>query len=286
MADILGYAIGDNFISVSTLNRTYTFDPGHPAWAEIVTAAKAQDWDTVLAKAAPAKASFLGARGRIKVDNGVVMLDGKPVHSALTQHIVRLVNEGFNAAPMIAFMEKLEANPSYRSREQLYRFVDANKITINDQGNLLLYKRVNNDYSDIHTGRTFWYKVGSEVTMARHQVDDDPNRTCSAGIHVCSLGYLASFGGARTVVCEVDPADIVAVPVDHNNSKVRCSRLKVIAEHDNAATTEFSSDIVYGGTYDTEVYDEDPDSDYLSETPLSEYADEDLLNELLKRQSH
>lgn len=199
MTTVIGHAYGPNFITLTTANRTYNVDSGHAKWAEIVAAVKAKDFDLALQLVAT-KPSFATGSRRVRVEHGMVTLDGTPVHSALAQHIVRLVNEGFDAAPFILFMEKLEANPSSNSREQIFRFVEANKLTINTDGNLLLYKNVGHDYWDIHTGHTYQYRVGDTVTMERRNVDDNPNRTCSAGIHVCSLGYLASFPGQHTVI--------------------------------------------------------------------------------------
>ena len=69
--------------------------------------------------------------------------------------------------------------------------------------------------------------------MPRPSVDDDPAKTCSAGLHVCSLSYLSTFGGDRTILVEVCPADVVAVPIDYQNSKVRVSRLRVVREVDS-----------------------------------------------------
>jgi hypothetical protein len=66
--------------------------------------------------------------------------------------------------------------------------------------------------------------------MPRSKVDDDPESTCSTGLHVCSFEYLRSFGGQRTMLCQVDPADVVSVPIDYQNTKVRVCRLTVVKE--------------------------------------------------------
>ena len=72
--------------------------------------------------------------------------------------------------------------------------------------------------------------VGKIVTMERNLVDEDKSRTCSQGLHFCSYDYLKHFSGERIVVLKINPADIVAIPEDYNNSKGRCCSYEVIDE--------------------------------------------------------
>lgn len=66
--------------------------------------------------------------------------------------------------------------------------------------------------------------------MERSLVDDNPNNTCSSGLHVASFKYAEDFGSGRLVLCEVDPRDVVSVPVDYNSQKMRTCKYKVIGE--------------------------------------------------------
>jgi hypothetical protein len=77
--------------------------------------------------------------------------------------------------------------------------------------------------------------------MDRSNVDDDSQRTCSSGLHVCADSYLDGFANSvnnRTVVVKVNPRDVVAVPYDYNFAKMRCCRYEVISEITDAATIE------------------------------------------------
>jgi hypothetical protein len=56
------------------------------------------------------------------------------------------------------------------------------------------------------------------------------NNTCSTGLHFCSEGYLNSFGGERTVIVKINPADVVSIPSDYNDAKGRACRYEVIGE--------------------------------------------------------
>jgi hypothetical protein len=62
-------------------------------------------------------------------------------------------------------------------------------------------------------------------------VDEDPNNTCSYGLHVANWDYAYNnYGGKSDIMLEVevDPADVVAIPVDYNQSKMRVCKYKVI----------------------------------------------------------
>ena len=122
-------------------------------------------------------------------------------------------------------------NPSKRAVTELYGFLEKNSLPITPDGHFLAYKKVRKDFLDIHSG-TMSNAVGTVVEMERNMVDDDQNRTCSTGLHFCSQEYLAHFGDgtSRTVILKINPADVVSIPNDYNNSKGRACRYEVIGE--------------------------------------------------------
>jgi hypothetical protein len=120
-------------------------------------------------------------------------------------------------------------NPSKRAVDELFGFIEACDLPITEDGHFLAYKKVQENYMDCHSG-TIRNAVGDTPSMDRNQVDEDKDRTCSYGLHFCSYGYLRSFGGSRIMVLKINPADVVAIPSDYNNSKGRCSAYEVVAE--------------------------------------------------------
>ena len=53
------------------------------------------------------------------------------------------------------------------------------------------------------------------------------------------------------MIVKIDPADVVSIPVDYNNSKGRCCKYEVIAEHFNGTEdTLGDGDAVYEYTDD------------------------------------
>lgn len=148
----------------------------------------------------------------------------------LSDRLLNAVRSGTDDVQALCnFADKLYDNPSYKSVQGLYRFLVAKNIMIDPDGNVLCYKKVRDDFTDCYTG-TLDNSVGQTVEVDRNEVDEDDQRTCSHGLHVCSASYLDNFGGPRVIQCLVHPADFVAVPPDYSGSKARVCRYTVIAD--------------------------------------------------------
>jgi len=176
------------------------------------------------------------SNGRITIDNDEFRYDGMAMHNALTTRILDLLKKQKPVDSLVKFMENLMENPSFRAVNELYGFLEACTLPITSDGCFLAYKRVSQDFTSIHAnpdGTHLDNAIGKVVKMARNLVDEDPNQTCSSGLHVCSFGYLSSFSGARTVVVKVNPKNVVAVPVDYNNQKMRVCEYEVVSEIPN-----------------------------------------------------
>ena len=110
-------------------------------------------------------------------------------------------------------------------------FLVANDIEITDDGHFIAWKVVTKDYKDCRTGR-FDNSPGVVVKMERNQVDEDDERTCSAGLHVCSKSYISYFQGGsdRIVSVKVHPRDVVSIPVDYGDAKMRTCEYLVLED--------------------------------------------------------
>jgi hypothetical protein len=115
---------------------------------------------------------------------------------------------------LIKFANKLALNPSYRAVNELYDFLEATDIRINEDGYVVCFKKVQSDFTDVRTG-TFDNGVGQTPSIPRNMVDENSSNTCSYGLHVCSYAYLNSYAGAKIIRVLVDPADFVAIPEDY-----------------------------------------------------------------------
>jgi hypothetical protein len=240
MSKAIPYLIqGKNIILVID-NQSHTISRDtHIAYGKIVDALKAQDWDALRDLVEPKKAIVNFAGGYVAIKDNKITWKDQPFHNSLATRMIEMYQEGFPIDPMVRFMENLMDNPSKRSVDQLYGFLEKNKLPITEDGHFLAFKRVRNDYKDIHSG-TFDNSIGQIVEMERNAVDDNPDQTCSAGLHFCSESYLPHFGSRENpvMILKINPADVVSIPADYNGAKGRCYRYEVVAQvgiHDDPA---------------------------------------------------
>ena len=175
------------------------------------------------------------SNGRVTVRGNKVFLDGNELYSAEAQKLVDLISEGAtNIDRWFRFIEKLHDNPSYNCRQQAYNFIAHTGMPMTENGNLIGYKGVADDYKDKYSGK-FDNSVGQVLRMSRTDVDDNPNNGCSAGFHVGSHDYADSWAGSdgRLMIVEYSPTDIVSVPDESEYGKLRVCEYKVIAESTN-----------------------------------------------------
>jgi len=196
-----------------------------------------------------------------KVEDGKLYYYDIPTPEAISKRVITMVAGGFDIKYMLTFLERLYCNPSKRAVDELYGFLESNDLPITTDGRFLAYKRINMDWTDCYTSKID-NSIGCFPSMPRNLVDDNKDRTCSEGLHVASLEYLKHFHGQRLVAVAIDPADVVSVPTDYNNSKMRVCEYEVMEELDMS--------LVKGeeDAWDTPVYgdlDAD-DSDYDSDT--------------------
>lgn len=184
------------------------------------------------------------SEGKVTVVDGNVMYEDHPVHSTLTRKLLTMMSEGYDFKPWARFLDNLMDNPSYRSREALYDFLENFSTPITEDGHFLAFKRVRENFYDIHSN-TMDNSPGRVVEMDRKMVDDDNDRTCSAGLHACASNYLGSFyatlPGYKVVVVKINPADVVSVPKDYSFSKMRVCKYLVVAEAEEKDVEELSS---------------------------------------------
>lgn len=223
------YTITTDSITVVVNGKVHTVQRGAANFADLRAALFNEQWDrvpkllTVGAKVAD------WAKGDFTVKGDEIRFKGETLPSKLNNRIVAMAAEGGDPTPFFRFWEKLQRNPSWRSVQQLYPFMEHGGISLDQDGNLLAYKSVRQDWKDHHTG-TVDNSPGSKHEMARNKISDDPHQACHYGYHVGALRYAQSFGGqgSRLVICRVDPADVVCVPYDSAHEKMRVCRYEVI----------------------------------------------------------
>lgn len=177
----------------------------------------------------------------VESSNGNFVIDGVEISSELHEKIREVKKLGLPFDNLIAFAKKVKNNPSFNSRAMLYKFLKHNGHPICKNGNFIAYKKVTSDFMDLRTER-FDNSIGKVVSIPRQQVDDNPNNTCSHGLHVASFGYAEGFGHGKLVMVEVNPEHVVAVPTDYNGTKMRVCQYTVICETDKSLEGVYKKD--------------------------------------------
>ena len=223
------YIIQGNNLVVVIDNTPHTITRSHVTYEKVKEAIKAGNWELVKDIIEPKKAVINFGQGNVSVQGDVLFWKDKEFHNAMSSRMIDMLQEGFSVEPMIMFMENLMTNPSYRSVNELYGFLEKNNLPITPDGHFLAYKKVRDDYKDVYSG-TMDNSVGKIVEMERNTVDDNANRTCSSGLHFCSQDYLKHFNGERVMIVKINPRDVVSIPTDYDFSKGRACRYEVIGE--------------------------------------------------------
>lgn len=256
------YIIQGNNVTVIIGSTPHTISNTHITYEKVLDAIKNQDWDAVKELIEPKQIVINFGQGNIEIRDNVFYWRDRELHNSLTTRIIQMIKDGFSVEPFINFMQNLMQNPSKRSVDELYTFLECNNLPITPDGCFLAYKKINTDYTDVHSStvinkpaylfdpeqvdelKTNACRCGSknevsvyinscnetEVAMERNFVDDDKDRTCSNGLHFCSMEYLDHFYGDRIVIVKINPADVVSIPADYNNSKGRTCKYTVIGE--------------------------------------------------------
>lgn len=162
----------------------------------------------------------------------VVMLFNQAMPVALSELLLDFVDNKTPTDALERFWQNCCKNPSEASRQSLYSFIKANNMTLTDDGCFIGYRSVRTNFTDHHTGR-FDNSVGATVKMERKDVDSNANNTCSSGLHVAAWDYAwNAFGGRNGVTIEVkvNPKDVVTVPPDYNEQKMRVCEFKVLRQ--------------------------------------------------------
>lgn len=232
----------DSLILMFDMGAPRTVKKSQKAYKQILGLIEKRKFSEIPALSSTAGQIEHGSRGLVKIVNGKAMIEGDEVPKALSRRLVNLANSKAPMEIFVKFWKRLVKNPTQSSRESLFAFLEANHVPLTEDGCFMVYKRVDGNFMDCHTHKID-NSIGRTVTMARKDVDVDRNNTCSSGLHVAAYDYAAhQYGGARLLTVKVDPKDVVAVPSDYNNQKMRVCRYVVLNEYER--TVEVKKEVV------------------------------------------
>lgn len=258
------YIINSNSVTIVVDGVPHTVDSSHFNYERVLEAIRDNDEEMVRNTMSVKNALDTWSMGQLTVRDSRAYWNDFELDASLTTRLIEMIRNDLPVDPLVNFISNLMQNPSNRALRELYRFMEHNMLPITSDGYFLAYKRVRDDYTDVHSG-TFNNRPGEYVSIPRNQVDDDANNTCSHGLHFCSREYLDYFGGSRIVIVKINPADVVSIPVDYNNSKGRTCAYTVIQELEVDPDRAFNKP-VQDSAYDPDYWDEnmeyEDDDDY------------------------
>lgn len=226
------FTMTNESITIILSGKATTVQKGTANFIALRNALMNEDWDAVPSNLTVKQSLTAWVKGKFTLEGDMFKYDGVVLPANLNQRISEMASAGEDPEPLFKFWEKLQKNPSWRSVNQLFGFLKQRGIPFTKEGNFLAYKSVKMDYKDHHSGE-FDNSPGKTNEMPRNQISDDPNQACHEGFHVGALGYAQSFGSndRRIVICEINPEDVVCVPFDSSQQKMRVCKYKVIGNH-------------------------------------------------------
>lgn len=250
---MFSYILSDTTATIFTTNascKVKTFSANDKEWTQIIEGIKTKNEQALIAiMDRPVRIKDY-TTGHIELRNGLIYYKNEVLHEAICRRLIRMYDEGFDISHLLIFLNNLMENPSNSAKQELYEFLAACNLPITTDGHFLAYKLVRDNFMDVHSG-TMDNTPGAIVKMARNNVDDRRNITCSHGLHVCSLAYLRHFYGDRLVLVKVNPRDVVSVPEDYGNTKMRVCQYEVIKELDKNTIQEFNEGLQPVEDYNT-----------------------------------
>ncbi len=237
-------------------------DASHVNFVAVRDAIVAQDFDTAVALASVPAFVTHAVGPDVTINDTGVFYKGQQISSYLADKMLSFFRDGLPVAHYGLFLSNLMANPSRTSVQELFLFLEAADLPITEDGCFLAYKAVRSDFKDKHTG-TFDNSPGTSVPrMERNQVDDNRDRTCSYGYHAAAYEYARGFmgGNGRLVAVKINPADVVSIPSDYGNQKLRCTYYEVLFEVPDAGDV-FKDKSYVPSDFDYDMVADEDDAD-------------------------
>ena len=155
MNDLSFVQSNDGWSVVNISNgKSYNFNSDHPDYDILLKALTDGDVRTFETHISIAQAvNQYVEDSPIQVVDGQVMMNGEAIHHSMVTRIIENMQSGIPHEYLLVFLGNLLENISYRSRDQGYKFLEAQGLPITNDGCFLAYKTVGEDYLDKYTNK-------------------------------------------------------------------------------------------------------------------------------------
>lgn len=177
---------------------------------------------------------MLGGDVRLEGGQLIVTSTGYVFPEKLAERALKHQQMGVSHNCVITLAGRLALNPSRCTRDALPGFLEAMDIMICEDGCFVGYKAVTWDFKDKRTGQVDNRPGGKITPIPWSMVDDDRSKSCGVhGYHIGSKEYanrFASSTGDRIIAVKVAPENVVCVPSDISEGKIRVTYYEVLHE--------------------------------------------------------
>ena len=189
---------------------------------KIIEAVSQDNWELVYFYLSDKKLFKEYKHGDIFItEYGEVSVAGHPIFNEMAERLIEMAFTGEEISIMnklSAFIERLYKNTNETIIDRVFTFMKANDIDITDDGCLVTWKGVRNDYFDIHSG-TLDHSVGKTIEVEREKCTTDNDNGFGYGLHSCSRHYLDTFwtsakSSQKILKMKIAPEDITSISKD------------------------------------------------------------------------
>lgn len=237
---------GNETIVAMIDGEVYVATREHPLWDSLKAHYAGGDLEASHFDVGSVLIEYLDLSDTAYIQDDQLYFDGEEMHGTLANKIIKAVQSGEPSAPLVRFMEMLASNPSRNSRDQLWPWLERSGFELSNDGMIVGYKSVykvsEGTYRSVSQGEAsvndvvqsghIVQAVHDAVTMPRTEVTDNPAEGCSYGLHVGTIEYATNFSGDVILTVHVNPADVVSVPHDSENQKMRVCRYTIVDADD------------------------------------------------------
>ncbi|ASD52160.1 RIIB lysis inhibitor [Pseudomonas phage PspYZU05] len=169
--------------------------------------------------------------GLILIRDNKLFYNSIELKSGIAKRIISDLNDGNDFKFWMPFLNNLMENPESKNINRLFDFLVSSDIEITSDGCFYAWKAVRKDFKDHYTG-TIDNSPGKFPTQERDLCCPDDNVLCAPGLHVCSKAYFDnySYNDSNFIKVKVHPRDVVSIPLEYKDAKMRTCGYHVICE--------------------------------------------------------
>lgn len=285
----------DSFITFvdfgpNSSNKTTTFTKDNPFYAKVVELYKHKKFDEIKNYFDLKNYVFKYSQGRVKVGDNFVLYDDKEIHNEVGKRILQFLKEGIDIDLLVKFLENLMQNPEEHVKEDLFKFLENNKLPITDDGGFIAYKLVKDDYSPYYqSDASERYYVGTTVKLDRSICAKGREECGGASLYFARQEYWNGkfdeqnryTGDGRMLIVKIMPQNVVSVPLGEDGRKGKCCEMEVLSEYESMRNKVMDHAVF--SVKQPEIVDENmPDNEAFTDS-IDEESPEQVISEVIEK---